>query len=141
VLNATADTNVYVSAFTIGGKPMELMQLASSGQIELAVSDAILDEVARVLARQKFGWSAERIAELRKTITSMARHVTPTQRLDVVQDDPTDNIILECAQAAGSDFIISGDKHLLRLKQYGNAPILKVSDFLGTALGRTGQAL
>jgi uncharacterized protein len=141
VINATADTNIYISAFTMGGKPMELLQLASSGQIELAVSTAILDEVARVLARPKFGWSADRIAELRETISGMARHVTPMQPLDVVKDDPADNIILECAQAAGSDFIISGDKHRLRLKQFGDAPILKISDFLRTALGRTGQAL
>ncbi len=115
---------------------MELLQLANSKQIELAVSDAILDEVARVLARPKFGWSPERITEARETIRSLARHITPTQSLDVVKDDPTDNKILECAIEAGSDYIVSGDKHLLRLKQHGTAPILKVSDFLNIMLRR-----
>ena len=135
MLRVTADTNVHVSALAVGGKPMELLQLANSKQIELAVSDAILDEISRVLARPKFGWSPERITEARETINKLARHVTPVQSLDLVKHDPADNKILECAVEAGSDYIISGDKHLLRLKQHGNAPILKVSDFLHIALG------
>ena len=32
-----------------GGKPLELLELARAGQVELAVSDAILDETAGVL--------------------------------------------------------------------------------------------
>jgi putative PIN family toxin of toxin-antitoxin system len=141
VISSTADTNIYVSALAIGGKPIELLRLANAGKIELAVSDAILDEIATVLARPKFGWSAERIQDARQAIRKLARHVTPTERVEAVKDDPTDNIILECAQAAGSDYIVSGDKHLLRLKQFGNAPILKISDFLETVLGQSGKVI
>ena len=86
MLRVTADTNIYVSAFAVGGKPMQLLQLANIGQIELCVSDAILDEITRVLARPKFGWSAARIREVRQTVSSLARTVSPTQALDVVKD-------------------------------------------------------
>ena len=98
------------------------------------MSDAILNEIVRVLVRPKFGWSPERVAEARETISNLARHVIPTQLLDVVKEDPADNIILEYAAEADSDYIISGDKHLLRLKRYGNIQILKVSEFLHMAL-------
>ena len=45
----TADSNILISAFLRGGKPLELLELARAGQIELSVSDPILDETARVL--------------------------------------------------------------------------------------------
>ena len=48
----------------------------------------------------------------------------------MVKADPTDNRILECAAAARSDYIISGDNHLLDLSQFGRAKIMKVADFL-----------
>jgi hypothetical protein len=34
-------------------------------------------------------------------------------QVDVVKNDPNDNRVLECAVAAGSQFIVTGDNHLL----------------------------
>ena len=51
-------------------------------------------------------------------------------RLDVVAEDPADNRILECAVAAGSQYIVTGDKDLLRLGSYDSIKILTVSGFL-----------
>jgi predicted nucleic acid-binding protein len=50
VNRVTADSNIYVSALLRGGKPLELFELARFRHIELAVSDAILEETAPVLA-------------------------------------------------------------------------------------------
>ena len=51
--------------------------------------------------------------------------------MDAVPADPTDNRVIECAIAASADVIVSGDKHLLRLKSYAGIPIISVRDFLG----------
>ena len=56
--------------------------------------------------------------------------VTPSETLDVIHWDPPENRILECALEAGSEFIVSGDKDLLRLKEHGNARIISVADML-----------
>ena len=96
---------------------------------DLTVSDAILDEMEDVLVR-KFGFTPEDIAEARARVGAMARTVTPVVRLDIVKEDPPDNRILECAVAAGSDYLVTGDKDLLRLKSYDSIRILSVSDFL-----------
>lgn len=48
----------------------------------------------------------------------------------MVKDDPTDNRILECAAAARSDYIVTGDSHLLRVKTFRDMPILRVANFL-----------
>jgi predicted nucleic acid-binding protein len=85
-----------------------------------------------VLGR-KFDWPEEDIAEVQRQIERFAQKVTPKTLLDVVKDDPDDNRILECASAAGSDYIVSGDKDLLRLGTYDSMRILNVSDFLELA--------
>ena len=55
----------------------------------------------------------------------------PVQTLDVVETDPSDNRILECAAAGKSDYIVSGDmRHLLPLGHYRGIPIVKVAEFL-----------
>jgi uncharacterized protein len=48
-----------------------------------------------------------------------------------VKDDPSDNRILECAEAGGSEFIVTGDAHLLKLGQFAGMKILKPAEFLG----------
>jgi len=130
VLRVTADTNILISALIFpGGKPFQLLELAREGKINLTVSEAILDEMAGVLAR-KFNWQPEEIAAGRKWITEMARTVKPAVRLDIIKEDPPDNRILECAPAAGSDYIVSGDKDLLRLGPYDSIRIVRVAEFL-----------
>ena len=51
-------------------------------------------------------------------------------RLEVIGDDPEDNRVLECAVTGGASFIISGDKHLLELKEYQGIVVLSPSAFL-----------
>lgn len=125
----TADTNLYVSAFVYGGRPMELMELARAGRIRLAISDDIRVEVRRVL-RDKFTWSDDRLQQLDATLAALTVQVQPSERLAVVADDPTDDRIVECAVASRSSVIVSGDRHLLSLGQYEGIPIVRVADFL-----------
>ena len=61
---------------------------------------------------------------------SFAHDVHPHIELDVVKRDPDDNRILECAQASGSDYVVTGDKDLLDLKHYAGARIVKPKEFL-----------
>lgn len=83
--------------------------MALTGRISLTVSEAILDEMADVLAR-KFHASHDEIEAARETVKEAARTVTPAVQLDVVKEDPADNKIVECAVTAGSDYIVTGDK-------------------------------
>lgn len=47
-----------------------------------------------------------------------------------MREDPDDNRILECAAAARSDYIVTGDNHLLKIKSFGGTQMIKVADFL-----------
>ena len=108
---------------------MQLLDMAAQGAIELVISEPIMAETLRVL-RNKFQWSSQALQEAEATLSSITTHVSPKQPLYVIQHDEPDNRILECAQEAKSDYIISADNDLLRLQQFGKARIVKVADFL-----------
>ena len=130
VLRVTADTNVIISGLNFSGNPRRILNLAEAGVIHLAVSDAILDEVASVLRREKFGWPEAEIEWALNQISRFAEQVEPKQPIDVITEDPTDNRILECAAASGSEYLVTGDNHLLKLGKFAGIKIVKPSDFL-----------
>ena len=130
MIRVTADTNIIISGMIFPhGKPFQLLELAREGKINLSVSVAILDEMSEVLVR-KFRFTDEEVAEARRRIRAIARTVTPAVELNVVKEDADDNRILECAVSAGSDYIVSGDKDLLRLGRYDSIGIVSPSDLL-----------
>ena len=59
----------------------------------------------------------------------MATTVQPRLILDVIDDDPADNRVLECAVAEGAADIISGDGHPLQLKGYKGIVVLSPAGF------------
>jgi putative PIN family toxin of toxin-antitoxin system len=130
VLRVTADTNVILSGLNFSGNPRRVLQMAEEGVIQLVVSDAILDEVAKVLRRDKFGWKEEEIRRALRNISDFAEHVEPKTRIDIITEDPSDNRILETAAASGSDYLVSGDKHLLKVGQYQGFKIVPPAEFV-----------
>jgi putative PIN family toxin of toxin-antitoxin system len=49
VNRVSADSNIWVSALIFGGKPMQLIDLAIDGEIEITISGPLLDEALRIL--------------------------------------------------------------------------------------------
>lgn len=130
MLRATVDANILVSGFAYPrGKPFQLLKRALEGEVNLTISQPIIDEGLEVLSR-KFGYPPEDIAEARALVSQAARIVVPAVELDVIKEDPDDNRVLECAVSAGADYIVTGDEDLLRLGRYDAIRILRVADFL-----------
>jgi uncharacterized protein len=134
VISVTLDSNIYVSALQFGGIGVRLIGMARSGAIRMDTSEAILAETIGVL-RDKFGWDGYRLHFARLDLRKFAHVVVPTQKLNVT-GDPDDNRILECAIAAGSDYIVTYDKDLLRLGEYAGIKIVRAVDFLQRGMER-----
>jgi predicted nucleic acid-binding protein len=73
------------------------------------------------------------LVEAREQMNTVARKVTPAEAIYVVKEDPADDRILECAEAARSDYIVTGDDDLLRVETFRDIPIVKVANFLELA--------
>lgn len=133
-LRVVADSNVLISALLWTGIPHEIIKLAEKKKIKIYSSLPIIEEISEVLGRPKF---IERIGELKTTpeeliesLLGIIEVVHPTIFVNEIRNDPDDNKILECAVAAGADFIVSGDPHLLKIKSFRNIPIVTPRKFI-----------
>ena len=124
------DSNIYISALAISGSTAEKAIIRIlEGTDTLLISKPILDEVLSTLAR-KFSRDPEALSQVAVTLSDMAELVKPQNTIRVLKDDP-DNRILECANAGHADLVVTGDKKMLRLKQYPNTRIVSLREYLG----------
>ena len=123
------DTNVFVSAFIVpGSKGEDALLLAQRRKVDLYSSVPILTETARIL-RTKFDQFENDITAALKIIGRAATIVRPSRAVSVIEDSP-DNRILECAVTAEAALIVTGDHHLLDLREIEGIPIVRLADFL-----------
>ena len=117
MIRLVLDTNVLISALiSTRSNPARLLDAAGKNY-SLFISKEIISELEGVISRDKFGFSSEKIDSAIEAILSFSEVVNPEIKLDIVKSDPDDNKILECAIACGASYIVSGDKHLLNLKE------------------------
>jgi len=130
MLRAVLDTNAFVSAVIAKGNESELLMAAHRGDFKLVTSLEILNEFKDVISRPKFGFSKEQIQNVLLHIIEAAEIVQPNIKLDIVKEDPDDNKIIECAVFSKADFIVSGDRHLLKLKRTDGIAIIRSAELL-----------
>lgn len=82
--------------------------------------------------RVKFGVSETAREEIKRRVLRKAEIVQPKTVPEVIATDPADNHILACALEGNADLLVSGDRHLLSLKEYAGIPIVRPMDFLRT---------
>lgn len=110
-------------------KPFQIWRNAIKQHFALVVSPAIIREVAGIL-REKAEWDEASIRAYLKLLARVVEIVDPQVTLHVIADDPDDDRILECAVAGGASLIVTGDRHLMRLKSFEGIGIVNLRDFL-----------
>jgi len=130
MLRVTPDTNTLISAFISEGNEYELLKSAKLGKIKIILSLDILKEFKDVISRPKFGFSKEQIKNVFKQILSISEIIVPKLKIRIIKEDPEDDKVLECASAGNVDYIVSGDRHLLNLKNYKNIKIIRTFEVL-----------
>lgn len=121
------DTNVFVSAFIFGGKPKSIVQLWLKDKFILILSPFLLTEILLVLKR--FGFNSNDLQSLRLILEEHSLHFSPISKAKICRD-LKDNAILDLCAASKADFLITGDKDLLVLKQFSITKILEPVQFL-----------
>ncbi len=129
------DTNVIISALlSPSGPPAEIINHWEADQFEVVSSPALLTELERALqyprVKKYLKTSPDEVAAFITRFRTVATAVEPQLSLEVIKEDPADNRVLECAVAAGASYIVTGDDHLLGIKQYKEIIILKPAEFL-----------
>ncbi len=135
MLKVVIDTNQFVSSLiSRKGASAKLLTMWRQHEFLLILSREIVEEIHRVLSYssivQKYKITKKDTESLSALIEHEAIVLPQPPAVNVIKDDPDDNKILACALAVKADFIVSGDKDLLRLQKFENTMIVNVSEFL-----------
>lgn len=136
-IRVVLDANIYASALMKSeGPPGQVLKSIIGGEkYELVISQAILDELQRVLFYPKIYSRIKRTEnELMAWLDSLSmisltvvpRHAYPP----IVNEDLDDDIYIIAALESQSSYIVSGDQHLLKIRQFENIQIITAADFL-----------
>lgn len=125
------DTNVLVSRLLVAGStPARAVRMAVD-QGQLLLSDAMLEEVVRVLLKPKFDpyVTMEERQEFLRMLSRVAVRVPVTYRVQACRDEK-DNMVLELAVNGRADVVISGDRDLLEMGSYQGIAIVTPAEYL-----------
>lgn len=135
MIKAVVDTNVLVSGIiSPKSSPAKIINYWRERKFVLVTSPKILQETKRVLnypkIAKKYHLNKEKINELIREFSLFSEVCKPTKKISVIQQDPEDNKFLEAGISASADFIVSGDSHLLNLREYQGIKILTAKEFI-----------
>ncbi len=130
-LQLVVDTNILISALGWkGGKPYQLLQKCFNGELVLVLSPDIIEEFKEVALRPRLGFSPEEVDEFISALLEISHVVQPEKIPVYVLEDPDDDKIIAAAIAGKAHYLVSGDRHLLKLKQIKGIAILSPAEFL-----------
>ena len=124
------DTNVLLSSFISASPPRIIVNRIRDRLDLLCLSSAILEEYLTVL--QRAGISEHLLASLFSLLhdPDHVLLVVPSRCVQVIRDDPSDDMFLECAIEARADYVISGDRHLRRLRSFQGIETIPPREYL-----------
>lgn len=129
-MKVVLDTNILISAFVFpGGVPEFVYRAGIEKRIDLVTSPPLLAEFGRVLI-EKFGWDSAMTERAVGQVARVANMVRPTTTVRVVEDDPSDDRVLEAAAMGEAEVIVSGDGHLTRIGEWEGIRILTAPGLL-----------
>jgi hypothetical protein len=116
----------------IGKRLLSLAEVLNRQDVEVYVSEQLLEEIRTVIGRPKFDNLISE--ETRFYFFEMVYDVCRSTDIIVQSKSPIRDIndlyLLSMAESVPVDFIVSGDKDLTDLGEHEGIPILKFSDFL-----------
>lgn len=127
------DTNIVISVpLSKESSPAKIFELLLVEEIENYTSEEIIKEIKGVFKREKIKskLSQDKINFIIENFRKFSKIIRPSIKLNIIKEDLFDNKILECAETAKADFIISGDMHLRGLINYKNMRISSPKEFL-----------
>jgi len=123
------DTNLWIS-FLLSKKINFIDNLLSSGNVRLVFSYELLAELLEVSARPKLKkfFTANDKKLIFNIIERYADYVTVTSNVDLCRD-AKDNFLLSLSKDSKADFLITGDKDLIVLKEFEETRIVTIAEY------------
>lgn len=144
MIRAVLDTNVIVSGLisyeSAGVPPSRILRAWTGGRFTALTSGPILAEVERALVKQYFltRIPLEKRTAFVTTLRTESESVVLSVHVAGVATHPEDDLVLATAASARADYLVTGDRQLLRLGSFEGVSIISPADFL-IVLDREGR--
>ena len=121
------DTNLFIAAYwRPRSVPARILETCRRGEYVAVWSEELRREVENILTRIRVRRAfCDKVA----AVFAAGRQVTPRRRVRALTADPSDNMLLECAQTGRAGFVITSDRAVLALATYGQTAIVMPSVF------------
>lgn len=128
VLRVVIDTNVLLSFLIKRSSTPGIVVTQVLQKHVLLTSTDVLYELHKKCKENKFRsyFSIEEGQQFIELLSQVGEHIIITKQIFICRDT-CDNKFLELALSGGANFIVSGDKDLLEIKQFNNFKILSPS--------------
>ena len=128
-MRVVLDTNVLMSAVFFGGWPYRVLESWREGKVEIAVSEAILEEYRSVGDRLSREFPGVEVGPFLELLSINAKVYRVPDLPSRVCQDSDDDKFLACALASGTKVIISGDRALQKVSGYAGIRVLSPRQF------------
>ena len=129
-MKVVLDTNVVMSGIFWSGSTEKILKLWSQGKFKLVLSLSVFDEYKEIVQRLSKKYELKSAESILHDIFMGSDLVEPGEELVPDCEDIDDIMFLELAVAGRADYLVSGDKHLLKAEKYRGGSVIKPSDFL-----------
>jgi uncharacterized protein len=129
-MKVVVDTNVLLVSISPRSKSNWLWQAILLGEIDMYVTTDILDEYAEIIEQKINKAVSDAVLDLLSDLPNV-HNINKYYFWQLVEVDPDDNKFIDCAIAAGAEYLVSEDKHLRVIKQYPyfKITLLKLAEF------------
>lgn len=129
------DTNCLLQIISRKSPYRPIWDAFLAGRFTLCVSNEILDEYQEILEQQVTPTVAENLVMLILNRENV-KLVDPHFRMGIITADPDDNKFVDCAFAAGADYLVSEDSHFRVLFDlpFPQLKLITLDGFLATRL-------
>jgi len=130
MIGLVLDTNVMVSAnLNAEGLEALVVSLALNHKVQSYVSEPILEEYERILLYPRLKFNPQEVAKFMAFVRRASSVVKPSHTVTESTDD-ADNRFLECAETAGADFLVTGNKRHFP-KRWKKTQVVSARELLG----------
>ena len=133
-MRITLDTNVLISGTFWTGDSFRILDMIDNKKLNNVSSKEIIEEYNETIKSDEI---VDKVDNKKLTMTKIVHNVIknseivePKEKVNIIVEDPDDNVVLECAKEGKVSHVITNDNHLLKLKEFEGIKIVTPAEFL-----------
>ena len=130
-MRVLVDSNIVISAIGWDGNERKLLFTEHNIDVDFFICEKTIEEFTSVLERKKFSHlDRKKVTRFTLILLDLFTIVSAKGNLKIVKEDPDDDVIINCAIDNKIEYVVTGNNHLLKLKEFKGIKILKTIELL-----------